>query len=157
MNTPCTFRMFMYMAIVHCHAITFTSGILSRGRVWTALFSHIWVKSYHYFDLVWFDGISTRVCYLMPNSVCTYKSNIIIIIKSCHYHGYPWPSLASSPNRSSPPAGLQHYIPYPHMSAVYMFQLVVLLLLGHMWGSIGVHHLWARLCFSRSVLRVWFV
>ena len=24
-------------------------------------------------------------------------------------------------------------------------------------GSIGVHHLWARLCFSSSVLHVWFV
>ena len=27
----------------------------------------------------------------------------------------------------------------------------------HMWGSIGVHHLWARPCFSSSVLHVWFV
>ena len=25
----------------------------------------------------------------------------------------------------------------------------------HMWGSIGVHHLWARPCFSSSVPRVW--
>ena len=38
-------------------------------------------------------------------------------------------------------AGLQSYIPYPHIAAVCMFELVVLLLLGHMWGSIGVHHL----------------
>ena len=36
---------------------------------------------------------------------------------------------------------LQGYIPYPHIAAVCMFELVVLLLLGHMWGSIGVHHL----------------
>ena len=28
-----------------------------------------------------------------------------------------------------------------------MFVLVVLLLPGHMWGSIGVHHLWARPCY----------
>ena len=33
-----------------------------------------------------------------------------------------------------------------------MFELVVLPLLGHMWGSIGVNHLWARPCFSSSVL-----
>ena len=26
-----------------------------------------------------------------------------------------------------------------------------------LWGSIGVHHLWARPCFSRDKLRVWFV
>ena len=32
-----------------------------------------------------------------------------------------------------------------------MFELVVLLLTGHMWGSIGVQHLWARPCFSRIV------
>ena len=49
-----------------------------------------------------------------------------------------WPSLATSPYRSSPRANLQGYIPYPHIAAVCMFELVVLLLLGHMWGSIGV-------------------
>ena len=32
-----------------------------------------------------------------------------------------------------------------------------MLLPGHMWGSIGVHHLWAHPCFSSSVLYVWFV
>ena len=80
-----------------------------------------------------------------------------IIIMSCRQHIYPWPSLATFPYRSSPLAGLQGYIPYPHRAAVCMFELVVLLLLGHMWGSIGVHHLWARPCFSSSVLHVWFV
>ena len=34
----------------------------------------------------------------------------------------------------------QGYIPYPHKAAVCMFELVVLLLLGHMQGSIGVHY-----------------
>ena len=82
---------------------------------------------------------------------------IIIIIMSCRLHEYPWPSLATSPNRSSPLAGLRGYIPYPHIAAVCMFELVVLLLLGHMRVSIGVHHLWARPCFSSSVLHVWFV
>ena len=48
----------------------------------------------------------------------------------------------------------QGYNPYPHIAAVCMFELIILLLNGHMWGSIGVHHLWARLCFSISVLRV---
>ena len=81
----------------------------------------------------------------------------IIIIKSCRQHGYPWPSLATSPYHSSLLAGLQAYIPYPHITAVCMFELVVLLLLGHMRGSIGVHHWWVRPCFSSSVLRVWFV
>ena len=81
----------------------------------------------------------------------------IIIIMSCCYHSNHGPSLATSPNRSAPLAGLQGYIPYPHIAAVCMFEVVVLLLLGHMWGSIGVHHLWAHPCFSSSVLHVWLV
>ena len=75
---------------------------------------------------------------------------IIIIIMSCRQHRYPWPSLATSPYHSSLLAGLQGYIPYPHMAAVCMFELVVLLLLGHMRGSIGVHHWWVRPCFCSS-------
>ena len=82
---------------------------------------------------------------------------IIIIIMLFRRQGYPWPSLATSSYRSSPLAGLQGYIPYPHIATGCMFELVVLLLPGHMWGSIGVHHLWARLCFSSSDLHVWFV
>ena len=82
---------------------------------------------------------------------------IIIIIMSCREQGYPWPSVATSPYHSSPPAGLQGYILCLHIAALCRFELVVLLLLGHMWGSIGVHHLRARPCFSSSVLRVWFV
>ena len=66
---------------------------------------------------------------------------IIIIIMSCRPHGYPWPSLATFPYRSSTPTGLLDYIPYLHIAAVCMFELVVLILLGHKWGSIGVHHL----------------
>ena len=86
------------------------------------------------------------------------SSNIVfIIIMSCREHGYPWPSLVTFPYRSSPLAGLQGYIAYPHIAAECMFELGVLLLPGHMWGSIGVHHLWARPCFSSSVLHVWFV
>ena len=41
-------------------------------------------------------------------------------------------SLSTSPYHLSPPAGLQGYIPYHHIAAVWMFELVVLLLIGHM-------------------------
>ena len=82
---------------------------------------------------------------------------IIIIIMSRRQRGYPWPSLAISPYHSSPPAGLQGYILCPHIVAVCMLVLVVPLLHIHMWGSTGVHRLWARPCFSSSDLRVWFV
>ena len=60
---------------------------------------------------------------------------------SCRQHGYPILFLATSPYRSSPLTGLQGYNPYPHRAAVCVFELVVLLLNCHMWGSIGVHHL----------------
>ena len=43
---------------------------------------------------------------------------IYIYIMPCRQHGYPWPSLATTPYRSSPLAGLQGYIPYPHVAAV---------------------------------------
>ena len=82
---------------------------------------------------------------------------VFIIIMSCRQHGYPWPSLATFPDRSSPPAGLLCYILCPHIAAVCKFGLVILLLLGHMLGSIVVRHLRARLCFSSSFRRVWLV
>ena len=62
---------------------------------------------------------------------------IIIIMMSCRQHGYPWPSLATSPYHSSPPAGLPGYILCPHIAAVCKFGLVVLLLLGRPY--VGVH------------------
>ena len=70
---------------------------------------------------------------------------IIIILLSCHPHGYPWPYLTTTPYRSSLLAGPQGYIPYPHRATVCMFELVAMLLLGHVRGSIRDHHLWARL------------
>ena len=81
----------------------------------------------------------------------------VIIILSCLQHGYPWSSLATPPYRSSLLAGPQGYIPYPHRAAVCKFEQVVLTLLGHVWGSMGEHHLWAHPCFSSCVLHVWFV
>ena len=84
-------------------------------------------------------------------------NKIIIIIMSCRQHRYPWPSLATSPYRSSLLAGLQGAIQYSHRAVVRMFVLVVLLLLGHVWGSTGVHPLCARSCFTSSIQHVWFV
>ena len=59
---------------------------------------------------------------------------------SCRQHGYPCPL--------SPLLLIIHRIwqvfrvtSCLHIAAVCKFELVVLLLLGHMWGSIGVHHL----------------
>ena len=113
-------------------------------------------------SLVWLDlglnpGLPDHWRTLYPLDQWAGQIYIYIYIYHHHLVGYPWPSRATSPNRSSPLAGLQGYIPYPHRAAVCMFELVVLLLLGHMRGSIGVHHLWAHPCFSSSVLHVWFL
>ena len=123
---------------------------------WCETFLLILSRIYFLFSsvkILWNEGV-----FMLIESSMTMKrwDKIIIIIMSCRQHGYPWPSLATS-YHSSPLAGLLGYIPYPHTAAVCMFELVVLLLLGHMRGSIGVHYWWVRPCFSSSVLRVWFV
>ena len=70
---------------------------------------------------------------------------------------YPWSLLPTSPYRSSLPAGPQGCTSYPHRAAVCRFEVVALLLLGHVKGPTGIHHLWARPYFSISVLHVCFV
>ena len=127
----------------------------NRGKLLSDILQ--WTPTHRYTNFGW--PAKSYIYYLFVDTGCSLQDLliIIIIIVSCRQHGYPWLSLATSPYRSSPLAGLQGYIPYPHIAAICMFVLVILLLLGHMWGSIGVHHLWARSCFSSSVLHVWFV
>ena len=84
-------------------------------------------------------------------------SSHYLIILLCPKHGYPWPSPANPPYRSSLPAGPQSNTPYPHRASVCRFELVTRILLGHVKGSMGEHHLWARPYFSSTVLHVWFV
>ena len=105
----------------------------------------------------WCEVKSSLTLWLSDWRSTLFTYAVFIIIMSCHQHGYPWPSLATPPYHSSLLAGLQGYIPYSHVAALCMFELVVLLFLGHMRGSIGVHHWWVHPCFSSSVLHVWFV
>ena len=99
-------------------------------------------------------------CVLMVNwivlnrTVLDIRRFVNIIIMSRRQRGYPWPFLAISPYHSSPPAGLQGYILCPHIVAVCKFVLVVLLLHIHMWGSTGVHRLWARPCFNYTYFKL---
>ena len=67
-----------------------------------------------------------------------------LLFNTNHHHHYVVPlariSLTlshHSPYCSLPLAGLQGYNPYTHIAAECMFVLVVLLLPGHMRGSIG--------------------
>ena len=73
---------------------------------------------------------------------------IIIIIMSCRQHGYPWPYLATSPYHSSLLAGLQGYIPYPHITAVCMY--VRASRPAFAWPYAGVH--WSTSLMSSSLL-----
>ena len=101
----------------------FPMALISLGKLWVTLFFlELWVNSG--LDI----GITNGFIII-----------IIIIIMSCRQYGYPWPSLATSPCHSSPPAGLQDYILCPYIVAVCKFVLVVLLLHIHMWGSTEVH------------------
>ena len=109
--------------------------------------------------LCWKSSAYSKPCWLfyLSNTLKIMLLENIIIILSCHQHGYPWPFLAFSPYRLSLSVGPQGYTPYPHRAAVCRFKLVALLLLGHVKGPIGVHHLWACPYFSSSVLHVWFI
>ena len=119
-----------------------------------ALIQSIWgVLNTHYFYYSKIDSDSELLYPLGSHLLVKVKYFIIL---SCHQHGYPWPSLATPPYRSSLLEGPQGYILYPHWATVCRLELVAILLLGHVRGSIGEHHLWARVCFSSSVLHVWF-
>ena len=95
--------------------------------------------------------------YVWCNCVMLSERDLEIYLCGHHQHGYPWPFLTTSPYHSSLSAAPQGYTPYPHRAAVCRFELVTLLSLGHVKGSTGVHHLWARPYFSSSVLHVWFI
>ena len=128
---------------------------LSRGKKWNVI--KIEINDFLASITFSFELVKSIITNWSWSIVYLFISIIIIIIMSRRQRGYPWPSLAISPYHSSPPAGLQGYILCPHIVAVCMFVLVVPLLHIHMWGSTGVHRLWARPCFSSSDLRVWFV
>ena len=117
---------------------------------------HLWTLSEYHISNFFFKMLFIAYKPLYNIGYC-YFIIIIIIIMLCWQHGYPWPSLATFPYRSSPQAGLLDNIPYPHIVAECMFVLVVLLLHDRVWGSTRVHHLWAHPSFSSSVLHVWFV
>ena len=75
-----------------------------------------------------------------------------------HHHVVPPAQISLTFSRHSSVSFIASgYIPYPHRAAICRFELVVLLLFGHMTGTIGEHHLWARPCFSSNVLHVWFI
>ena len=125
--------------------LTFTFGQILLGKAWTLLSSYSWLDSITVVLL-------RRVLYHQVNQEVWYH----------HHHHHVVPLARISLTLSLSPLlhivqGLQGYIPYSHIAAVCMFELVVLLLPGHMWGSIRVQKLWARPCFSSSVLHIWFV
>ena len=127
---------------------------------------HLWVCSY-------FSSFVQEILYvLLPISKQSkyvdvqlqFREVLISGFITYHHHHVVPPariSLTLSPHfslsfiASGRSSGLQPVS--SHTCCIEMFELVVLLLLGHMWGSIRVYRLWTRPCFSSSVLHVWFV
>ena len=110
----------------HAHTIT-------QSNTHTHTHTHIYIYIYIYIYHRWvrtFISLKNIVLAKCVRSVSYICIIIIIIIMSCREHGYPWPSLATSPYHSSPLAGLQGYIPYPQIAAVCIFELLI----SHMWG-----------------------
>ena len=66
-----------------------------------------------------------RSDHLSHNSYCHHHHHVVRLARI---------SLSTSPYHSLPLAGLQGYIPYHHIAAVCMFELVILLLIGHIGG-----------------------
>ena len=97
-----------------------------------------WLNGYFEWSLSEYTMNSWRITWIIIIIILIII--IIIILMSCHQHGYPWPSLATPPYRSLLLVGPEDYIPYLHRAALCRLQLVILLLLGHMRGSIGEHH-----------------
>ena len=86
----------------------------------------------------------------------------IFVLDSNHHHVMQSARISLTLSRhpsqySSLPAGPQGYTSYPHKASVCRCKLVALPLLGHVKGSIGLHHLRAYPYFSSSVLHVWLV
>ena len=103
---------------------------------------------------------SASVCAAQPSSTLPYSTHLYILHNHHHHHVVlvAWISLTLSRHSSLSFIALgrssgQH----PVSSHECMFVLVVLLLHSHVWGSIRVHLLWVRPCFSSSVLHVWFI
>ena len=131
-TVPWFYLYFVFIVFV----FAFFSGSLDIGYFWSCSYIH-----------VYYTFIKMTLRHIQSSSSSSHAASTDI----------PDPLLPLSPYYSLPLAGPQSHIPYPHIAAECMFELVVLLLPGHMWGSIGVYHLWTHPCISSSVLHVWFI
>ena len=144
MSKTILFQTTQFSIIAHFSSIWPTDRILNKHFICYLLFLFKYSLSLNTFHLSKFViGCSCNIIYRLHHDVLLARISLTL---SRHF------SLSSIAL-----AGLQGYILYPNIAAVSMFELVVQLLPGHMWGSIGVHHLWARPCSSSNVLHIWFV
>ena len=81
------------------------------------------------------ENFDKSLMFKIPKEDQTLEQCFMMSSSSCHAASTDIPDPLS-PLLPIILAGLQGYIPYPHIAAECMFKLVVLLLLGHMWGSI---------------------
>ena len=84
-----------------------------------AIFTELYIKYSDLMQIFCKQLYDFMYFYLTSMNISSSSSSFMM---SCRQHGYPWPSLATSPYRSSPLAGLQGYIPYSHRGAVCIFE-----------------------------------
>ena len=119
------------------------NGEGSNSRKGVALFPTHWCSSY------WKRSPQFGLDYRRPTYLVIYTCIYISSSTSCRAISEDIPD-----NLLLPLPIAQGYNPYPQRDAVCRFELVALLLLGHMKGWIEVNHLGSRPYFSSSVQHV---
>ena len=125
----------LYMCLSMCVCMYVIVFLCESGRVHLCVLLCVFTQPFRLGQDVTRGQFFSGVQLVWIQSFPSPRLVTFIIIMSCRQLGYHWPSLATSPNRSSLLAGPQGCIPYPHIVAVCRFELVVLLLLGHMVGG----------------------
>ena len=82
---------------------------------------------------------------------------ILLIIRSCCQHRFPWRPLSINLYHTSLSAGLRNYILCPLRADVCKSLMISQHWHVHMSMSLEKCHLWVRPCFSGSILNVLFV
>ena len=94
---------------------------------------------------------------LFTYKLCIYIIIIIIIMKSCCEHEFPWLSLSIHPYNPLRLVGSSDNIRCLHKAVMRKYLLVSQHQHIHLKGSIEERHLWVCLYFSNSVLDVLFI
>ena len=114
-----------------------------------------------WFCLVWFWGISTITGYVRPNTIYSCILDVICIHKWTKLNSSKYRNVSSSssscraagtdiPDPLSPLFSIVHRLWLVFRATSRILTELLYVCSNWLWGSIGVHRLWARPCFSSS-------